>query len=175
MFLFRFVSFLNRIKNKDVIVTCFTYAMNALKKEERMVVKKKNNNVVMQKSVVKFRWHFKLLNLGIKPLRFTCLSPSNKYFTSLSQLVTFKKYSCTLTFWRNKLHRSFGRNDFLNGVFSIVFFTDCFLFGVGRWNWTKEARVTEHCWWLWLQRGGIFLGNRWLSASNGRKAAHLRA
>lgn len=41
MFLFRFVSFLNRIKNKDVIVTCFTYAMNALKKEERVVVKKK--------------------------------------------------------------------------------------------------------------------------------------
>lgn len=39
MFLVRFVSLLNRIKNKDVIVTCFTYAMNTLRKEKRIVVK----------------------------------------------------------------------------------------------------------------------------------------
>lgn len=39
-FLFRFVSLLNRIKDKDMIVICFTYAMDTLGKEERMSVKK---------------------------------------------------------------------------------------------------------------------------------------
>jgi len=38
MFLFRFVSLLKRVKNKDMIVTCFTDAMNTSRKEVRMVV-----------------------------------------------------------------------------------------------------------------------------------------
>lgn len=59
MFLVRFVSVLNRIKNKDAIATCFTFAMNTLRKEgrkEENSVKKKpqRNKVVMQNLVVKF-------------------------------------------------------------------------------------------------------------------------
>lgn len=118
---------------------------------------KKPSKVILENFVVKFRWHFKMLNLSIKdfPQFFKWVF---LFYLTASDLK--KNTRALLTCDHNKPQWSFECNEFLNGGFSITFFTDCFLFWEGRWNLTEEAEVTEHWWWLWLPWRGV-LRNRW--------------